>query len=85
MSNNLIDQAVQSADYAIRSTQHAGEQASALVRHGMDAASDSAHQAGDRTVAYIRHEPVKSMLIAAAAGAALAVLATVLGKSGKSR
>jgi len=85
MSNNLIDQAVHSADSAIRSTQHAGEQAGALVRHGMDVARDSAHRASDRTVAYIRKEPVKALMIAVAAGAVLAVLASVLGRSDRAR
>ena len=55
-----------------------GDQASALARDGMDAVRSSAHQmrvgarhASDTTVAYIRDEPIKSMLIAAAAGAAV--------------
>jgi len=92
MSNHLIDQAVHLADSAICSTQHAGEQASALVHQGMDAARggsrhvrDSAHHATDRTVAYIHQEPVKAMLIAAATGAVLVMLAKVIGTSGSAR
>jgi ElaB/YqjD/DUF883 family membrane-anchored ribosome-binding protein len=55
-----------------------GDQASALAHDGMDAMRSGAHQmrvgarhASDTTVAYIRDEPIKSMLIAAAAGAAV--------------
>lgn len=64
-------------------------QAESLTRLGIEraraAASEMRHQvqqAGDQTVGYIRHEPVKSVLIAAAAGAALAA---VLGWALRSR
>ena len=66
----------------------ATEQASALAQRGMDAVRDTSQQVreravrvGDGTVGYIRDEPVKSVLIAAAAGAALVVLAGLLGNS----
>ena len=56
----------------------AGDQASAMARGGMDAMRTTArqmrvgaHHASDATTAYIRDEPIKSMLIAAAAGAAV--------------
>ena len=56
-----------------------------LTHRGMDRARqasadvrDRVAQAGDGTVAYIRDEPVKSMLIAAAAGATLAALVALL-------
>ena len=39
---------------------------------------DTANRAGDRTVGYIRDEPIKSVLIGVAAGAALAVLVRAL-------
>jgi ElaB/YqjD/DUF883 family membrane-anchored ribosome-binding protein len=35
---------------------------------------DRAHQAGDTTLVYIRDQPIKAVLIAAATGAALTVL-----------
>jgi ElaB/YqjD/DUF883 family membrane-anchored ribosome-binding protein len=44
---------------------------------------DGAYLASDKTVAYIRDEPVKSMLIAAATGAALAVLARLAARPNK--
>lgn len=64
------------------------EQAESLLERGVDAVRDgtqqlreSAGRSTDRTVAYIRDEPLKSVLIAAAAGAALMALANVLGRS----
>ena len=113
-SNGLVDQAAQTADNAIRSTQHlannaldslagsvqdarheaapllnrAGEQASALAQRGVNAVRDSslrlrdsAVQAKDGAVLYIKDEPLKSMLIAAAAGAALMALVGLLSRS----
>jgi ElaB/YqjD/DUF883 family membrane-anchored ribosome-binding protein len=60
-------------------------QAETLARRGMDAVRDSANQVraraqtmGDSTVRYVKEEPVKAMLIAAATGAALMALASLL-------
>lgn len=60
---------------------HAAAQVEDLTRRGIERARlassqvrDKVHVAGDRTVGYIRDEPVKSVLIAAAAGAAMAAL-----------
>lgn len=57
----------------------------ALTSQGMEQARqiagsvrDRAEQTGDQTVRYIRDEPVKSVLIAAAAGAALAAVVGLL-------
>ena len=62
-------------------------QASALTQRGLDAVRDSsqqlrdkAHRASDTTVQYIKDEPVKSMLIAAATGAALMALVSLMGR-----
>jgi ElaB/YqjD/DUF883 family membrane-anchored ribosome-binding protein len=59
----------------------ATEQASALAQRGVDAVRDTsqhlrerAHRASDGTLNYIKDEPIKSVLFAAAAGAALMVL-----------
>jgi len=113
-SNSIADQASQSADNAIRSTQRAatdaidsvagsaqdlrnqvaplinraGEQASALAQRGVNAVRDTsqhlrdtAQRATDGTVMYIKDEPLKSMLIAAATGAALMALVGMLSRS----
>jgi len=57
------------------------EQASQTVDHAIDNLRETAHQlrlkadhASDTTVNYIRHKPVRSVLIAAATGAVLMAL-----------
>ena len=61
------------------------EQAGALAQSGVDAVregthhlADKARHAGDGTVRYIQHEPVKAMLMAAATGAALMALVNLV-------
>jgi ElaB/YqjD/DUF883 family membrane-anchored ribosome-binding protein len=68
--------------------ERAGEQAGALVQRGADAVRDGTQQlrdqtqrASDSTLNYIKDEPVKAVLIAAAAGAALVTLLGLLRKS----
>ena len=68
--------------------ERAGEQAGALAQRGMDAVRDRSLQvreqalrASDNTLNYIKDEPVKAVLIAAAAGAALMALVGLLRKS----
>jgi ElaB/YqjD/DUF883 family membrane-anchored ribosome-binding protein len=62
--------------------------AESAARRGIDAASDATHRLRDRaarttdsTVDYIKDEPVKAMLIAAAAGAALVTLMGLIHRS----
>jgi ElaB/YqjD/DUF883 family membrane-anchored ribosome-binding protein len=87
-SHSLIGHAAQSADAAIHGTQRLANQAVEGVTHSLQVAGKqvrhSASQASDKTVAYIRDEPVKSMLIAAAAGAALVALAWLIGRPNSS-
>ncbi|MFO1327355.1 MAG: hypothetical protein U1F56_08345 [Rubrivivax sp.] len=66
----------------------AAAQVETMARRGIERAretglqvKDGAVRAGDRSVGYIRDEPVKSMLIAAAAGAAAAALIGWLWRS----
>ena len=66
----------------------ASEQASAMAHRGMDAMRqgsqqlrDGAEMAKGRTIGYIKDEPVKAMLIAAATGAALMALLSLLSHS----
>ena len=66
----------------------ASEQASALAQRGVNAVRDSSQQLRDRavratdsTVMYIKDEPLKAMLIAAATGAALMALVGLLSRS----
>ncbi len=69
----------------------AAEQVELLAERGLERAHElkdqARHQAevvNDRTVSYIREEPVKAVLIAAAAGAALAALAGLWSRSSRS-
>ena len=111
-THDIADQAAQSADSAIRSTQrvandalnslsnsvnNARDQAAPVIsrvagqvedlaRRTVDAARDrsqhlreTAARATDTTVGYIKDEPVKAMLIAAATGAALMALVSLIG------
>ena len=54
---------------------------SAVLREGTHHVRDSAARASDRTVAYIRDEPVKAVLIAAFTGAALLAIANMVSRS----
>lgn len=83
-SNSLMEHAAHSADVAIHSTQRVANQAMEGMSHSLQNAGKQvrigAHQASDTTIAYIREEPVKSMLIAAATGAALVALARLISR-----
>lgn len=69
---------------------HATEQVNALAHRGMDSVRntskqlmDSAHRVSDTTVGYVKEEPVKSILIAAATGAALMALVSLMTRSSR--
>jgi len=77
-------------DQAPGALSRAAAQVDELTQRGVErarqAAADvrlQAERAGDRTVGYIRDEPVKSMLIAAAAGAAITALIAALSRGRK--
>jgi ElaB/YqjD/DUF883 family membrane-anchored ribosome-binding protein len=66
----------------------ATEQASALAQRSMDAVRQTSQQlrdkamlASDTTASYIRNDPIKSVLIAAATGAALMALVSLVSRS----
>ena len=113
-SVSLVEQASQSADQAIKSTQQVANEAldtlteamqdlrhqatplmarasdsiSSMAHHGMDSVRETSHQlrvkaerASENTVNYIKHEPMKSVLIAAATGAALMALITLVNRN----
>ena len=67
---------------------NAVDQASALAQSGLDVVRDSSRRlreqarlASDHTVGYIKDEPVKSMLMAAATGALLMGLINLISRS----
>ena len=73
-TSHLIDRATTATDHAATQAMDTAKRGVAAVRSGSRQVLDQAHHASDTTVSYIRHEPVKSMLIAAATGAALMAL-----------
>ncbi|NVO06801.1 MAG: hypothetical protein HXX19_13115 [Rhodoferax sp.] len=86
---SLADGALHSADVALdtaqRAASHALDSMGAAIDRGVDRARATTHQvrdsalrASEGTVNYIRHDPVKSVLIAAATGAALMALVSLL-------
>jgi len=77
----LVHQASHAADQAIRSSQRAADDALNSLTKAMHDLRKKADRASDNTVSYIRHEPVKSVLIAAATGAALVALISLLAPS----
>lgn len=65
--------------------EHAEARVAAFAQRGIDGVRDTSHQlrlkaehASDNTVAYIKHDPIKSVLIAAATGAALMALISLI-------
>jgi ElaB/YqjD/DUF883 family membrane-anchored ribosome-binding protein len=67
---------------------HTAEQADALIQRGADAVRsttqhlrDSAIHANDVAAEYVRKEPMKALLIAAAAGAALVTLVGLISRA----
>lgn len=86
--DSLQDKASQLAAVAPGTLSRVAAQIDDLTRRGMERAQtatetarDQASRAGDRTVGYIRDEPVKSVLIAAAAGAAIAALIGMVSRT----
>ena len=86
--DTLQDKVHAARDQAPGALSRAAEQVDELTRRGIEAAKsakatvqEQAQRAGDRTVGYIKDEPVKAILIAAAAGAGLVALISVLTRS----
>jgi len=92
VANEMLDSLSGSVEdirnQAVPAMNRAADHASSLAHRGMDAVRETsrhwreeAQHASDRTVNYIREEPVKSMLIAASAGAVLMALASLVYRS----
>ena len=88
-TSTLAEQAIQNTSNALDSTQRAASQAvdsmgrvldqgAERMREASHQMSDTAKRASEGTANYIRHDPVKSVLIAAATGAALMALVSLL-------
>lgn len=86
--NGLAGSAQNLREQAAPVVDRIAERASALAHHGADAVrershqlSESAHRVADGTRSYVHEQPVKSLLIAAATGAALMGLLAFLAGS----
>ncbi len=86
--DRLTDKVGDVRDQAAPLINRLSDQAGTAARRGLDAVRDTSAQvretalkASDTTVAYIKDEPLKAILIAAATGAALTALVSLLGRS----
>ena len=95
-TQKAANEALQSISQSLQDLSHqatpllerAANGASSLTHHGLDRLRESTHElrvkaehAQESTVKYIQHEPVKSVLIAAATGAALMALISLVSHS----
>jgi ElaB/YqjD/DUF883 family membrane-anchored ribosome-binding protein len=86
-THKSVDSTNSLADMAPMITR-AAEQATAVAQRGVDAVREGSQQvrnkaqhASESTVNYIKDEPIKSVLIAAATGAALMALVSLASRS----
>jgi ElaB/YqjD/DUF883 family membrane-anchored ribosome-binding protein len=80
-SNQMLDQAAAAADHVAEQAAGAAQRGVAAVRNTSQQLLNRAHLATDNTAAYVKDEPVKSLLMAAAAGAALMALVGLLNRN----
>ena len=80
-TSQLADQAATSADHAVKATQNAVNGAVDSVRDTSLQLRENAHRMSEKTAGYIKEEPMKSLLIAAATGAALMALVSLASRS----
>lgn len=85
--HNGVDAAHQAVSGLSESARRLQADAALLRQHSLDALRDGsqrvrqhAQRAGERSVGYIRDEPLKSVLVAAAAGAGLMALFSLMGR-----
>lgn len=79
--SDSLNQARSQTGEALRNLAHSTEE---LAHRGMDVVRDKSLHVRDTTTHYIQDEPVKSMLIAAAVGAALMGLVAMFSRSSHS-
>lgn len=86
---DLSGEAIAHGNHAVKQLMNETTQ---LATHGMDVVREGAFQVReksghlrDATASYIQHEPVKAVLMAAAAGAAIMGLLALFNRSGGAR
>jgi len=77
-THQAIERAAAAADHASAQAIGAAQRGVSAIRDTSQHMVDRAHRASESTATYIRHEPVKSMLMAAAAGATLMALVSLV-------
>ena len=80
-AGDLAEQAAHSAEHAIKSTRRFANEALDNVRDGSRELLHKARHASDQTADAIRDDPLKAILIAAATGAALMALVSLVNHS----
>lgn len=76
--DNAIDRVKETAENARTTAQNYIDRGTNAVREGSAKLKDSVSQLTDRTSTYVHEQPLKSVLMAAAAGAAIAILAGMI-------
>ena len=87
-TSKIVDTAAEALERTRSTVDNLAEEARDLSHRGARAVREGTRQLreetahlADSTVGYIKHEPIKAVLIAAAAGAALMALATLASRS----
>lgn len=76
--DNTVDRVKESVDEMRTTAKSYIDRGTNAVREGSAKLKDSVSQLTDRTAEYVHEQPVKSVLMAAAAGAAIAILASLM-------
>ena len=84
-NQGLINQASDAASDALAATQRTADEAMNSLTQAVQKLRDDAGRVTDRTSDMIRHDPLKAVLIAAATGAAVMVMAGWLSRSRNGR
>jgi len=74
----FLDRAANAAEVATLQATHAAQRGVAAIHETSEHLLDRARDVSDRTSSYVRHEPIKALLLAAAAGATLVAALSVL-------
>ena len=79
--DKTMDRVKESVDETRTTAQGYIDRGTTAVREGSAKLKDSMSHISDRTATYVHEQPVKSVLMAAAAGAAIAILAGMITHS----
>jgi len=80
-AQDLKDQAGPALSRVAAKAEELARRSADVMRDRSEALRERAVRSSDATIGYIKDEPVKAILIAAAAGAALMALVSLLGRS----